>query len=94
MTSRPTVSISGADGSPLGDTHPLPAVFKSPIRPDIVQAVHSGMAKNKRQPYSVRFVKIAPIFMGLSNLLRAARKLDIRYNRNKWSTILNNADFS
>lgn len=31
----------------------MPAVFASPIRPDIVQQVHTGMAKNKRQPYSV-----------------------------------------
>ena len=31
----------------------MPAVFSSPIRPDIVQEVHKGMAKNKRQPYAV-----------------------------------------
>jgi large subunit ribosomal protein L4e len=31
----------------------MPAVFSSPIRPDIVQQVHTGMAKNKRQPYAV-----------------------------------------
>ena len=37
MTSRPTVSIHGADGKPGKDTHTLPAVFKAPIRPDIVQ---------------------------------------------------------
>ncbi|MCJ1269739.1 hypothetical protein MMC22_009632 [Lobaria immixta] len=53
MASRPTVTIASADGTPSGSTHPLPAVFKSPIRPDIVQTVHSGMAKNKRQPYAV-----------------------------------------
>ncbi|KAK5120863.1 hypothetical protein LTR85_005930 [Meristemomyces frigidus] len=51
--SRPTVTIHGADGSPSDDTHPLPNVFKAPIRPDIVQSVHTGMAKNKRQPYAV-----------------------------------------
>ncbi|QIX01478.1 hypothetical protein AMS68_006995 [Peltaster fructicola] len=51
--SRPTVTIIGADGSPSQDTLTLPNVFKSPIRPDIVQAVHTGMAKNKRQPYAV-----------------------------------------
>jgi large subunit ribosomal protein L4e len=28
-------------------------VFTSPIRPDIVQTVHTGVAKNKRQPYAV-----------------------------------------
>ncbi|MCJ1341128.1 hypothetical protein MMC09_006424 [Bachmanniomyces sp. S44760] len=53
MTSRPTVTIASADGKASGSTHPLPAVFRSPIRPDIVQSVHTGMAKNKRQPYAV-----------------------------------------
>ncbi|KAK2623652.1 hypothetical protein QTJ16_006833 [Diplocarpon rosae] len=53
MASRPTVSILSADGSPSGASHPLPKVFTSPIRPDIVQTVHTGMAKNKRQPYAV-----------------------------------------
>jgi len=31
----------------------LPAVFLAPIRPDIVQFVHTSMAKNKRQAYAV-----------------------------------------
>ncbi|OCK95999.1 60S ribosomal protein uL4 [Cenococcum geophilum 1.58] len=53
MTSRPIVSILSADGSAGSSTHPLPEVFKAPIRPDIVQTVHTGMAKNKRQPYAV-----------------------------------------
>lgn len=33
----------------------LPAVFTAPIRPDIVRQVHTGLAKNKRQPYAVKF---------------------------------------
>ncbi|KAJ5146381.1 uncharacterized protein N7515_000945 [Penicillium bovifimosum] len=53
MASRPTVSIATAEGKPSGATHPLPSVFSAPIRPDIVQQVHTGMAKNKRQPYAV-----------------------------------------
>ncbi|KAI9898334.1 hypothetical protein N3K66_006694 [Trichothecium roseum] len=53
MASRPTVTIIGKDGAPSGATHTIPAVFASPIRPDIVQQVHTGMAKNKRQPYAV-----------------------------------------
>ncbi|KAG8529980.1 uncharacterized protein KY384_005462 [Bacidia gigantensis] len=53
MATRPTVSIASAEGDRLKETIPLPAVFRSPIRPDIVQTVHSGMAKNKRQPYAV-----------------------------------------
>merc|ERR1712048_1374664 len=32
---------------------PLPSVFKAPIRPDVVNFVHSNMAKNSRQPYAV-----------------------------------------
>merc|ERR1711992_241394 len=31
----------------------LPAVFKAPIRTDVVQFVHSNIAKNARQPYAV-----------------------------------------
>ncbi|CAG8051356.1 unnamed protein product [Penicillium salamii] len=53
MASRPTVSIATAEGKPSGASHPLPTVFSAPIRPDIVQQVHVGMAKNKRQPYAV-----------------------------------------
>ncbi|KAK5938069.1 60S ribosomal protein L4B [Knufia obscura] len=53
MSNRPTVGIIGADGASSGQTHTLPAVFSAPIRPDIVQTVHTGMAKNKRQPYAV-----------------------------------------
>jgi len=53
MASRPTVTILGADGKASRNSHAMPAVFLSPIRPDIVQQVHTGMAKNKRQPYAV-----------------------------------------
>ncbi|EAS31024.3 60S ribosomal protein L4 [Coccidioides immitis RS] len=53
MASRPTVTIATADGKPSGATHPLPTVFTAPIRPDIVQSVHTGIAKNRRQPYAV-----------------------------------------
>jgi len=51
--SRPTVTVIAADGSASKDTTPIPNVFKAPIRPDIVHAVHTGMNKNKRQPYAV-----------------------------------------
>ena len=37
MSGRPTVGILGGDGKASGSTHPLPAVFSAPIRPDIVQ---------------------------------------------------------
>ncbi|KAK4138699.1 hypothetical protein BT67DRAFT_438013 [Trichocladium antarcticum] len=53
MASRPTVTVIGADGKATGATEVLPKIFGAPIRPDIVKHVHTGMAKNKRQPYSV-----------------------------------------
>ena len=40
-------------GEATPNTVPLPAVFKAPIRPDVVNFVHTNMAKNKRQPYAV-----------------------------------------
>lgn len=50
MTSRPVVTIIGADGSASDKTHPLPNVFKAPIRPDIVQYAnphnHNAMRKD------------------------------------------------
>lgn len=49
----PVVTVLSADGHASGSTIPLPKVFHAPIRPDIVQSVHTGMAKNKRQPYAV-----------------------------------------
>lgn len=36
-----------------GDTISLPAVFKAPIRPDVVNFVHQQVSKNSRQPYCV-----------------------------------------
>ncbi|KAJ1674821.1 60S ribosomal protein L4B [Spiromyces aspiralis] len=53
MAARPVVSVFGLNGSKLDSTVPLPSVFKAPIRPDVVQFVHTNMAKNKRQPYAV-----------------------------------------
>ncbi|KAF2875515.1 60S ribosomal protein-like protein L4 [Massariosphaeria phaeospora] len=51
--SRPTVTIISGSGEASKDTLPVPNVFKSPIRPDIVHDVHTGMNKNRRQPYAV-----------------------------------------
>jgi hypothetical protein len=53
MAARPTVSVFSADkGSAVG-TVTLPCVMTAPIRPDIVTFVHTNMAKNHRQAYSV-----------------------------------------
>lgn len=53
MPSRPTVSLIGADGKATGASHPLPAVFTAPIRPDICHITFRDMNKNRRQPYAV-----------------------------------------
>jgi len=53
MAARPVVSVYGANGSATGETINLPAVFKAPIRPDVVNFVHTNVAKNSRHPYAV-----------------------------------------
>jgi large subunit ribosomal protein L4e len=50
---RPLISVYSDKNEPSGTTISLPAVFKAPIRPDIVNFVHDNMAKNHRQPYCV-----------------------------------------
>jgi large subunit ribosomal protein L4e len=52
MTSRPVLSVFSLSGEKASTT-PLPAVFEAPIRPDIVQFVHTNMSKNNRQAYAV-----------------------------------------
>jgi len=52
MAARPLVSVYNEQGEASGQIT-LPAVFKAPIRPDVVNFVHSNMAKNSRQPYAV-----------------------------------------
>lgn len=53
MASRPSVNVYGASSDAVVGTVPLPAVFTAPIRNDIVQFVHTNMAKNSRQAYAV-----------------------------------------
>lgn len=51
---RPVVSVYSAEkADEVAETVPMPAVFVSPIRMDVVHAVHTNMAKNKRQAYAV-----------------------------------------
>jgi len=53
MTTRPLVQVQPvAAGQKAGKVR-LPSVFSTPIRSDIVQFVHTNLAKNKRQAYSV-----------------------------------------
>jgi len=53
--SRPLIGVyTGVKGETKPSNHViLPAVFTSPIRPDVVQDVHTRMNKNKRQAYAV-----------------------------------------
>jgi large subunit ribosomal protein L4e len=54
MTSRPTVSVySKENAAEVVDSIPMPAVFTAPIRNDIVQFVHTNIAKNRRQAHGV-----------------------------------------
>eukprot|EP00246_Nothoceros_aenigmaticus_P009183 TRINITY_DN24548_c0_g1_i1.p1 TRINITY_DN24548_c0_g1~~TRINITY_DN24548_c0_g1_i1.p1 ORF type:complete len:408 (-),score=75.66 TRINITY_DN24548_c0_g1_i1:458-1681(-) len=53
---RPLVTVQVLDGDTAGadaPQTPLPEVFTAPIRSDIVQFVHTNLAKNHRQPYAV-----------------------------------------
>ncbi|XP_043268354.1 60S ribosomal protein L4 [Venturia canescens] len=52
-TARPLVTVYTDKNEPSGDSISLPAVFKAPIRPDVVNFVHQQVSKNSRQPYCV-----------------------------------------
>lgn len=52
MTSRPLVTVFSVSGEKAGETT-LPAVLSAPLRPDLIQFVHTNMNKNKRQAYAV-----------------------------------------
>merc|ERR1712158_294941 len=49
---RPLISVFNEQGE-VSSQVCLPAVFKAPIRPDIVSFIHHEIAKNHRQPYCV-----------------------------------------
>jgi len=51
---RPVVTVISADGD--GATVEMPAIFLAPIRQDVVRQVHTSMAKNHRQAYSVSWM--------------------------------------
>eukprot|EP00545_Synedropsis_sp_CCMP1620_P009500 CAMPEP_0119011816 /NCGR_PEP_ID=MMETSP1176-20130426/5904_1 /TAXON_ID=265551 /ORGANISM="Synedropsis recta cf, Strain CCMP1620" /LENGTH=379 /DNA_ID=CAMNT_0006964687 /DNA_START=53 /DNA_END=1192 /DNA_ORIENTATION=+ len=52
MAARPLVSVFSLTGEKAGETA-LPAVMTAPLRPDIVQFVHTNMSKNNRQAFAV-----------------------------------------
>jgi large subunit ribosomal protein L4e len=53
MAARPQVTVQKADAAAKAELVKLPSVFLAPIRPDIVQFVHTNMRKNARQAYAV-----------------------------------------
>jgi ribosomal protein L4 len=53
QAARPLITVYGDKGETTKSNVTLPAVFRAPIRPDIVVFVHSQMRKNSRQPYAV-----------------------------------------
>jgi len=54
MTSRPVVSVYKCDNSKeIVECAPMPGVFSVPIRNDVVQFVHTQLAKNRRQGHAV-----------------------------------------
>jgi hypothetical protein len=50
---RPLISVHHEKGDATKSAVCLPAVFRAPIRPDIVSFIHNEVSKNRRQPYSV-----------------------------------------
>jgi large subunit ribosomal protein L4e len=55
MAVRQVVSVYGADTGDSTGEAAMPSVFSAPIRSDVVNFVHTNMAKNKRQAYAVMF---------------------------------------
>jgi len=53
VCARPLITVYSEKNEPSGVTISLPAVFKAPIRPDVVNFVHMNVSKNRRQPYAV-----------------------------------------
>jgi len=51
--SRPLVTVYDEKGQSTGKSVALPAVFRAPIRTDIVNFVHDQMRRNKRQAHAV-----------------------------------------
>lgn len=50
---RPLIGVHSDKNVPTGTSVCLPAVFRAPVRPDIISVIHNNVAKNKRQPYCV-----------------------------------------
>jgi len=55
MNTRPKVAVYEETGAKSATEIKMPAVMTAPLRPDLVQFVHTNMAKNKRQAQGVKF---------------------------------------
>ncbi|GMT28578.1 hypothetical protein PFISCL1PPCAC_19875 [Pristionchus fissidentatus] len=53
MAARPLVTVYSDKNEATQTQIKLPAVFRAPIRPDVVSFIHDQVSKNKRQPYAV-----------------------------------------
>merc|ERR1711926_73562 len=53
VVARPLISVYNEKAESSGESVQLPAIFKAPIRPDIVSFVQQQMSLNRRQPYAV-----------------------------------------
>ncbi|ELK38262.1 60S ribosomal protein L4 [Myotis davidii] len=89
---RPLISVYSEKGETSGKNVTLPAVFKAPIRPDIVNFVHTNLRKNNRQPYAVmnwQVIKPVPSLGVLAELWLEFPEFEAKTMR--WSTILRQA---
>jgi large subunit ribosomal protein L4e len=50
---RPLISVFSEKNEKLEQTVKLPDVFRTPLRPDIINRVHNDMRKNSQMPYAV-----------------------------------------
>jgi large subunit ribosomal protein L4e len=53
MSARPLVTVYSEKNEATQSQLRLPAVYRAPIRPDVVSFIHDMVRKNKRQPYAV-----------------------------------------
>ncbi|MBN3280174.1 RL4B protein, partial [Polyodon spathula] len=53
VCAQPLISVYSKKGETSIKNVIMPAVFKAPIRPDIVNFIHTNICKNARQPYAV-----------------------------------------
>nr|SVE74251.1 EOG090X0822 [Daphnia barbata] len=53
VVARPLITVYNEKAEASGSSIQLPAIFRAPIRPDIVSFVQQQMSMNRRQPYCV-----------------------------------------